>query len=258
MTHPAMLSPFRLDIYEITVGRFRQFVAANQGTQANPPAKGAGARPLNGTAGQGGWDSNWNINLATNREALMGALRCDQFATWTDVEASRENFPMLCLTWYEAQAFCAWDGGFLPTEAETMFAASAGSQQRAFPWSNPPDAVAIDCAQANIGGSNWPKTACVAAGAQAVGKTSPAGDGLFGQADLGGNAFEWVIDWAKVDTSTNCNDCANLVPGTSRIIRGGSFVDEANASRAATRVYSLPPDARVSYAGARCARAANP
>lgn len=258
MTRAATVSPFRLDTYEITVGRFRQFVASQHGTQANPPLIDAGARVLNGNAGQGGWDANWNANLATSREALGGALQCDQYATWTDVAGSKENHPMVCITWYEAQAFCAWDSGFLPTEAEAMFAASGGNQQRAYPWSNPPDSVAIDCTTANFGGANWPKTACVSAGAQAVGKSSPAGDGLFGQSDLGGNAFEWVLDWAPADTSTNCVDCANLVPRIDRLIRGGSFVDKEGAARTAARVFSFPPDARASFVGARCARAVSP
>ncbi len=255
MTHAAMIRPFRLDAYEITVGRFRQFVNAKQGTQVAPPEPGAGARTLNGTADQGGWDASWNINLAANREALLGALRCDRFATWTDAPGLLENYPMLCITWYEAMAFCAWDGGFLPTEAESLFASSGGNQQRAYPWSSPPDSVVIDCSAANFGGDNWPQTACAGAGAQAVGTTSPSGDGAFGQADLGGNAFEWVLDWAKADTSSTCDDCAVLAPQTDRLIRGGSFIDGAVAARAAARSYSLPPDARVSYVGARCARA---
>lgn len=258
MMHPAMLSAFRLDSYEITVGRFRQFIAAKQGTQANPPPLNAGARTLNGAAGQGGWDSSWNVNLAATQAALFGALHCDRFATWTDVEGPNENYPILCITWYEALAFCAWDGGFLPTEAESMFAASGGDQQRAYPWSNPANSLAIDCAKANFGGTNWPQTACVKEGAQAVGKTIPAGDGLFGQADLGGNAFEWVLDWSKVDASSSCNDCANLVPRTDRVIRGGSFLDDPSAARAASRSYGLPPDARASFLGARCARAPGP
>ena len=45
MKSPATVSSFRLDKYEITVGRFRAFVAALQGTQASPPATGAGMHP---------------------------------------------------------------------------------------------------------------------------------------------------------------------------------------------------------------------
>src|SRR5690606_14529407 len=42
---PATISSFVLDKYEVTVGRFRAFLAAGYGTQANAPAEGAGARP---------------------------------------------------------------------------------------------------------------------------------------------------------------------------------------------------------------------
>src|SRR5262245_17257678 len=57
---PATVTTFWLDKYEVTVGRFRQFLAANQGSQQTPPPAGAGARTLGGTPNQGGWESAWN------------------------------------------------------------------------------------------------------------------------------------------------------------------------------------------------------
>ncbi|MGB8294575.1 MAG: SUMF1/EgtB/PvdO family nonheme iron enzyme, partial [Polyangia bacterium] len=62
-SYPAAVDDFYLDKYEITVGRFRQFVNAGMGTQARPPASGAGANlAITGS----GWDSTWNTNLAAN------------------------------------------------------------------------------------------------------------------------------------------------------------------------------------------------
>ena len=59
--HPATVSDFYLDKYEITVGRFRAFVNAGLGTQKTPPAAGSGAHPK--IAGSG-WSSRWNARLA--------------------------------------------------------------------------------------------------------------------------------------------------------------------------------------------------
>ena len=233
MSRPATVSSFRLDKYEVTVGRFRQFVVAGLGTQANPPATGAGARTLNGMASQGGWDPTWNAILAADTTALVAAVKCDaNRKTWTDTPGTGENRPMVCITWYEAMAFCAWDDGFLPTEAESMYAASGGSLQRAYPWSSPAGSTTIDCTVTNYGGTNWPTTACVGAGADNVGSVSPAGDGVWGQADLVGNVWEWALDWYATPLPTPCTDCANLVPASYRIVRGASFANGAANLRA--------------------------
>jgi formylglycine-generating enzyme required for sulfatase activity len=57
----ATLGDFRIDTYEVTVGRFRQFVAAGMGTQASPPTAGSGAHAK--IAGSG-WAASWDASLA--------------------------------------------------------------------------------------------------------------------------------------------------------------------------------------------------
>ncbi|WP_438024028.1 hypothetical protein [Sorangium sp. So ce233] len=57
----AVVSSFRLDTYEITVGRFLEFVEAGRGTQADPPEDNAGDHPA---LPESGWRSAWNELLA--------------------------------------------------------------------------------------------------------------------------------------------------------------------------------------------------
>src|SRR5256885_1964087 len=63
--------------------------------------------------------------------------------------SANATLPVNCVSWFEAFAFCAWDGGYLPTEAEWNYAAAGGGDQRAYPWSVPSGTLLIDVAHAN-------------------------------------------------------------------------------------------------------------
>jgi formylglycine-generating enzyme required for sulfatase activity len=258
MSYPATLSDFHLDMYEVTVGRFRAFVNAGMGTQANPPASDAGSRLLNGSADQAGWDASWNSSLVADSDALVAALKCDAtYQSWTDTSGANEALPMNCLTWYEAFAFCSWDGGFLPTEAEWNYAASGGSEQRAYPWSNPPSSLTVDCTYANYFIGSPSGMYCIdgtSGGLNRVGSESPKGDGRWGHADLAGNVWEFTLDWFASPYGTPCDDCADLTPASYRVFRGGSFGDPSSVLRASNRVIASPTS-RGGPDGVRCARA---
>jgi len=257
-SYPATVSPFRLDRFEVTVGRFRKFVEASMGTRANPPPAGAGARTLNGAEGQGGWDAGWDTVLAAGSSALVATVKCDAiFQSWTDAPGTNEELPINCVTWYEAFAFCAWDGGFLPSEAEWNFAAAGGDEQRAYPWSSPPSATTIDCSYANYRSDVPTGSYCVngeVGGTNAVGSESPMGDGRWGQSGLAGNVWEWVLDWHQSPYETPCEDCAQFVPAANRVFRGGGFDSWGSLQRGSYRK-SHSPEYRSVAIGMRCARA---
>jgi formylglycine-generating enzyme required for sulfatase activity len=254
MGFPATVSNFVLDRYEVTVGRFRAFVNAGMGTRARPPMAGLGAHPK--LAGSG-WDSGWNGLLAVETVALVRAIKCQAaYQTWTDAPGANEEKPINCVTWYEAMAFCIWDGGYLPTEAEWNYAASGGSEQRVYPWSSPASSTSIDCTYANYYVDNPAGTFCVdgvRGGANQTGSESANGGGRWGHADLAGNVWEWTLDWHAAYAST-CDDCANLTPDSLRVVRGGSFLDNAPFLRASERGNLTPTD-RSNIVGFRCARA---
>jgi formylglycine-generating enzyme required for sulfatase activity len=235
----ATVGAFRLDTYLVTVGRFRTFVDAGQGTQAVPPAPGAGAHAQ--IAGSG-WDPAWDVSLI-GAGGLPAALACGG-ESWTAAPGANESLPINCVSWFEAFAFCAWDGGFLPTEAEWNFAAAGGDEQRVYPWSSPPASTAIDDGDAVYCGH-----ACALA---PVGSRSPAGDGRWGQADLAGSVWEWNLDWQQ-DYGEPCVDCAAVGDGTYRIARGGGFKSPPETLLAGARSWGTPAE-RDSFFGFRCAR----
>ena len=247
---PASVSDFHLDKYEVTVGRFRAFVVSEKGTQANAPVANAGAHA--NIAGSG-WQASWNTSLAMDSLALAAALKCDTFATWTDMPAANEQKSINCVTWYEAMAFCAWDGGYPPTEAEWNYAATGGDDQRVYPWSAPDHgSLAIDGTRASYGCLGDGTAGCATTDLVNVGtKTESAG--RWGQMDLGGNVAEWMLDLSDVYVSP-CRDCANLASGTARVFRGGGFADNATQLRSGYRFHEADPIDRKVFRGFRCAR----
>ena len=146
--YQATVSDFVLDRFEVTVGRFRKFVAAGKGTSASPPVTGQGANP-NNPADQG-WIADYNAVLPADATALATALlSCGTggFTTWTSTAGSGEDLPIECVPSLDAQAFCIWDGGRLPTLAEWNYAAAGGGGadgQRYYPWSIPSTSMTID------------------------------------------------------------------------------------------------------------------
>ena len=239
--HAAKVADFFIDTFEVTVGRFRKFIDAYTGDH---PASGAGAHPL--IAGSGWQSPAWDAYLPA-KATFIANIKCDvALKTWTDTPADHERFPMNCLNWYEAFAFCIWDGGYLPTEAEWEYAAAGGDANRLYPWGS--DDPSIKDFYANDYYSD--KSPLVDVG------TFPAGRSRWGQLDMAGSMYEWVIDWfdpAWYGKSATCDNCANLTASVDRVFRGGDYYQFADRLRAAFRV-GHNPITRANSVGFRCAR----
>lgn len=264
---PAEVSEFNLDRFEVTLGRFRQFLAAyDLPVGGSKPAPGAGAHPkIPGS----GWNAAWPI-AATSGDMAAKLLNCEGHypKSWTAAAGNAENLPMDCMTWEEAFAFCAWDGGRLPTEAEWHYAAAGGANQRFYPWSDPPvlqnityEHAVYDCAPELPVGSNV-AGACTLGDILPPGSKSPKGDTDFGHSDMAGNMYEWTRDAfvAKASLPVPCIDCAVLgaIGNKDFTYRGGGWSSSLYQAQNVFRGTHVQPTTRHHDIGFRCARDIHP
>jgi len=164
-------------------------------------------------------------------------------------EWSKEDHPIVRVTWDEATAYCEWAGGRLPTEVEWEYAARGGKDGLKYPWGNE-----ITPENANYSGSKWKGTSPV--------RSYPANAcGLY---DMAGNVWERVADWYDKDyyASLPSDKPAEDPRGPDRetgvrVLRGGSFINDTGELLAARRVKFVPADWSDGV-GFRCVREAVP
>ena len=150
------------------------------------------------------------------------------------------NKPVTWVSIEDARAYAHWAGKRLPHEWEWQRAAQ-GDDGRTYPWGNTWDPKAVplsDQGRALRGPDDV--------------DAHPSGASPLGVMDMVGNVWEWTLDWFGAYT-TDCVNCADLTSGSSRVLRGGSFLAPTLLVLASDR-NPVAPLQRANDYGVRCAR----
>jgi sulfatase modifying factor 1 len=153
------------------------------------------------------------------------------------------SHPVVAVSWFEADAFCRWKGGRLPTEAQWERAACDGGAGP-FPWGEGERAGVRWSTKSVHFGVNRVDTAPV------MEDTSPGPTGL---QHMVGNVWEWTADWyhREAYTSGPTTDPTGPTTGQWKTIRGGSFSNLPSYSTCTHREPAEPEDVRLTV-GFRC------
>ena len=220
--HAVKLSPFAIDATTVTNTEFARFVEAT-GYRTESELYGYSAvfhllaqaktQDILGTAEGAGW---W----LTVRGADWAHPHGPE-STWQDIP----EHPVVQVSWNDAQAYCAWAGRALPTEAQWEYAARGGLVAKRYPWGDElhgPDGEHL----CNIWQGEFPTRNTLEdgfLGTAPVRTFPPNGYGLY---ETSGNVWEWCADWFLPKYYRNSPDADPAGPtiGRGRVMRGGSFL----------------------------------
>jgi formylglycine-generating enzyme required for sulfatase activity len=228
--HAVDILGFEIDVYEVTKKEYAACIAA--GACKNDLVNGI-------------------IHYSTSDEKAFCVLD----------SALGDDYPVNCISWEGARAYCAWLGKRLPTEAEWELAAR-GTDDRIYPWGDEPPPSCNNTVLDSGGADGW---GCGSSTSSMPIGSKPAGNSPYGLYDMAGNMWEWVEDdWHATYDDTELEDkrpddgtaWVDTARPPDRVMRGGSFmIDVEEFFEFATYArYGNPAESTDISRGFRCAQ----
>jgi serine/threonine-protein kinase len=164
--------------------------------------------------------------------------------------ADFDNYPVIFVSWDNANNYCSWADRRLPTETEWEKAAR-GENANVYPWGDTFDGSLVNFCDTNCS-LGWKNDSFDDgfADTSPVGYY-PAGASPYGALDMAGNVWEWVADWYDAYPGNTVSD--DDYGQTYRVLRGGAWFFNDGSVRSALRNWNNPANASYYY-GFRCSR----
>jgi sulfatase modifying factor 1 len=278
--HKVKLSGYWIDVHEVTNARFRKFVEATGyiTTAEKAPVWADLQKQL--PAGTPKLADSLLFAASLVFTPPDHPVPLDNFsvwwswkkgANWQHPEGSgssikgKDNYPVIQVSWDDAEAYAKWAGKRLPTEAEWEYAARGGMENESYSWGNEP--VENGKPKANTWQGNFPNYNNAWDGFTGLAPVKSFAPNNYKLYDMAGNVWEWCEDWYSPDYYASLSGKTSINPVgpaesydpmeptiPKKVTRGGSFMCNSSyckGYRVSSRM-KTSPDSGLENVGFRC------